>query len=82
MYKLIKGHADVLSSIWHVRCAAKFDNVKCNDNTVICYFLSKLKLRIQADFHRFNVTEFSKYWCETDIFCSIIDDKLIIHVEL
>lgn len=39
-------------------------------------FLNELKVRITADFYRFDRLRFNEYWRQTDLFCNVNDEEL------
>jgi len=75
--------SESLSAIWYIRCIKKFDKKSPSPHSLICCFLNKVKLRIQADFFRMSSPQFLEFWCSTDLFCEIIGDQsLLIHINI
>lgn len=66
--------------IWQVRCIVKFEKKTINSNRMILMYINKLIQRIQADFYRFDVNKFHKHWASTNLFCSIHNGKLDLHI--
>ncbi len=67
-------------SIWLQRNLVKFENKVFDTRNVLNIIKSQIRLRIFADYARLKHDEFDLYWLKNDTFCSVIDDKLIVHV--
>lgn len=63
-------------AIWISRNDVKFSNVVPSSNTAIMFLLSRLRTRIFADFQRLSRESFVKYWCQTAIFCELVNDRV------
>jgi len=77
--------SESLYSIWCIRCIKKFDKKSPSSHSLVCHFLNKLKLRIQADYERLLPFHFYDFWCLTDLFCEVDDvgDKeLLLHINI
>ncbi len=64
---LPKGHdlyilADCKFSIWVSRNLKKYENRKVNSSYIIMFIVNRLKLRIRADYQRFDINNFNNHW--------------------
>ena len=62
--------------IWVLRNQAKFEKDSITVTRIINMFLSNLRLRILADFQRFDKEKFINIWCKNEIFAKIVADKV------
>ncbi|MCG8049147.1 MAG: reverse transcriptase domain-containing protein [Candidatus Thiodiazotropha endolucinida] len=58
-------------AIWSCRLLKKYDHKTVTANSLILFFIGKLKLRIQSDFGRLNFQSFIDTWTASDIFCGV-----------
>ena len=60
--------------IWMCRNCVKFDHKDYNANTILLFFISRVKNRISLDFIRLDRDVFEMYWCHNNIICKLVDD--------
>ncbi len=53
--------ADCKFSIWVSRNLKKYENRKVNSNYIIMFIVNRLKLRIRADYQRFDINNFNNH---------------------
>lgn len=57
--------------VWTMRLLKRYNHKVITSNSLILYFISKLKLRIQCDFQRLSFNSFIDHWCLSGLFCSL-----------
>ena len=68
--------------VWRVRCINRLEKNKYNSDALILRYINSLTQRIQCDFYRFSIMEFRKYWCTNDLFCTVENEKLKLHISV
>lgn len=58
-------------AVWMCRLLKKYDQKNITSNSLILFFISKLKLRIQSDFKRFDLITFIDTWVISGFFCGV-----------
>ena len=74
--------AEYKYAIWIKRIRAYYYKEVVTSNTLLSFFLSRLKCRIRADFARLNLVHFIDKWCLPGLFCSLFNFELVIDISL
>ena len=61
--------------IWSLRNKCKYENETVSVTRIILLFIAHLKLRISADFKRFDRNIFIKIWCRNSVFAQMVTDN-------
>ena len=67
-------------TIWLQRNLVKFENKVFNSCNVIGIVKSQIRLRIFADFVRLKPEEFVLHWTKNDVFATVLNDTLQVHI--
>lgn len=62
--------------IWTCRNLAKFDKVTVTNKSLICMFISQLRVRIFSDVISMEKTRFHDRWCKGKTFVNVVGDKI------
>ncbi len=67
-------------SIWLQRNLVKYENKVFDTRNVINIIKSQIRLRIFADHVRLKVDDFDLYWTKNNVFASVDNDTLVVHL--
>jgi hypothetical protein len=62
--------------IWMLRNKAKFEQQIISCKSITGFFISHIRLRILADFQRFNLNKFQSIWCKNKVLAEVSNDKV------
>ncbi|MES9883856.1 MAG: reverse transcriptase domain-containing protein [Sedimenticola sp.] len=63
--------------IWYSRNLKRHELKDTSSSVMASHFLNRLKLRILVDFARMHPDRFSFIWLNSDVFCKLVDNKIV-----
>ena len=63
--------------VWIIRNKRKFEHKPLSDLNISCFFFSRIKFQVQADYSRLSEAAFKAQWCRDDIICHLDGNKIV-----